>query len=262
VAQSVSPVQLLVQVEPAQVTMFPAHAAAFPGAHAPLLVHVLLVCWPFAQVEPQAVPALAYVQLARDDPLQVPPQAVPAPPHAERPVCGAPLTAVHAPCAPLTSHASHCPVHAWSQQKPSMQKPVPHSSAAVHLCAAPVSFFTQIEPLQYASVAQSPSLAQLVLQLPLAQAYGSHGIPPLLAQLPLPSQTIPATLPPVHELMPHDLPEGANRVHAPVPLQVPSGPHVPASSRGQLPRGGTFSYATGPQVPSAVPLCLREAAQA
>lgn len=40
--------------------------------------------------------------------------------------CGAPVTALHLPTAPGTSHASQLPVQVESQQTPSVQKPLPH----------------------------------------------------------------------------------------------------------------------------------------
>jgi hypothetical protein len=53
--------------------------------------------------------------------------------HAGRVVpCGAPFTGVHVPSEPTTLHASHCPVHAESQQYPSAQAPLPHSASVVH----------------------------------------------------------------------------------------------------------------------------------
>jgi hypothetical protein len=52
--------------------------------------------------------------------------------HAVRPPCGLPVTGVHAPALPTTSHASHCPSHAWLQQTPSMQCPLAHSVPVEH----------------------------------------------------------------------------------------------------------------------------------
>jgi hypothetical protein len=53
--------------------------------------------------------------------------------HGVRAPCGAPATATHAPCAPFASHASHSPVHADAQQKPSTQKPLVHAVAFEHV---------------------------------------------------------------------------------------------------------------------------------
>jgi hypothetical protein len=61
-----------------------------------------------------------------------------APGQAGRPPRGAPFTATHFPRLPTTSHASHCPVHALSQQIPSTQFPDPHSPPAAQ--AVPFCF--------------------------------------------------------------------------------------------------------------------------
>lgn len=42
--------------------------------------------------------------------------------HPGREPCGAPVTGEHCPSVPATSQASHWPVHAWSQHRPSTQK--------------------------------------------------------------------------------------------------------------------------------------------
>ena len=62
---------------------------------------------------------------------------VPEPVHAERAmplVFGwtVPLTGMHVPLLPRTSHAWHCPPHALLQQTPSTQLPEPHWLPAVH----------------------------------------------------------------------------------------------------------------------------------
>jgi hypothetical protein len=53
--------------------------------------------------------------------------------HASRLPWGAPFTGVHVPFASTRSHASHCPLHAPSQQTPSTQKPDEHWLAFVHV---------------------------------------------------------------------------------------------------------------------------------
>jgi hypothetical protein len=55
--------------------------------------------------------------------------------------CGAPLTPEHFPSTPLTSHASHCPVHAPSQHTPSTQYPEAQSPLAAQVWP---SCFTQL----------------------------------------------------------------------------------------------------------------------
>ena len=72
-------------------------------------------------------------------PSQVPPQAEPSLAQAGFPLRGAPETGAHVPTEPGTSHASHCPLHARSQQTPSVQAPLPHWPAAVQ--ATPGAFF-------------------------------------------------------------------------------------------------------------------------
>jgi hypothetical protein len=61
--------------------------------------------------------------------------------------CGAPTTATHVPCDIDTSHASHSPVHAAEQQKPSAQKPLVHAVAFVHDAPFPCRF-AHTPPLQ------------------------------------------------------------------------------------------------------------------
>src|SRR5205814_4840954 len=46
--------------------------------------------------------------------------------------CGPPVTGVHVPSLPLTSHASHWPSQALSQHSPSTQWPAAHSVELVH----------------------------------------------------------------------------------------------------------------------------------
>ncbi len=53
--------------------------------------------------------------------------------HAERVPCGNPVTGVHVPSLPVTLHASHWPSQALSQQAPSMQRPLAHSSFVPHV---------------------------------------------------------------------------------------------------------------------------------
>jgi hypothetical protein len=62
----------------------------------------------------------------------------PAPEHAERDPCGEPLTALHVPTLPVTSHAAHCELQPVSQHTPSTQKLDAHSVEMVH--AAPFGF--------------------------------------------------------------------------------------------------------------------------
>jgi len=68
-----------------------------------------------------------YVQPAGWTPSQLPPQTVPSEAQALRAPCGAPVAGEQVPTLPATSHASHCPPQARSQQNPSAQEPVAHS---------------------------------------------------------------------------------------------------------------------------------------
>ena len=81
---------------------------------------------PHVALDPGNVHALAVV------PSHVGPQLVPAPApvHAPRVPWGMPSTVTHVPSFPVTSHASHFPPHALSQQSPSTQLPETHSREA------------------------------------------------------------------------------------------------------------------------------------
>ena len=75
----------------------------------------------------QEIESLGYVQAAGWAPSQLPPQSVPSEAQAARVPCGAPVAGEHVPTLPATSHASHWPPHARSQQAPSTHAPVAHS---------------------------------------------------------------------------------------------------------------------------------------
>jgi hypothetical protein len=91
----------------------------------------------------QLVLESGYAHAAALAPLQAPPHA-PLPLQAVRAPCGGPLTATHRPTLPWTSHASHWPLQARSQQKPSAQVPLAHSFAAAQ--AYPSAFFDTQAP--------------------------------------------------------------------------------------------------------------------
>ena len=78
---------------------------------------------------------LIEAHLVRSAPSQAAWQA-PDPEQAVRAPCTAPATATHVPTLPPTSHASHWPVQALSQQTPSTQLPEPHSAPDVHVVAS------------------------------------------------------------------------------------------------------------------------------
>ena len=116
---------------------------------------------------PHMVWSLGKVQLARFEPSQVPAHT-PLPPQARRPAWGAPVTAVHAPSEPGTSHASHCPPQAVLQHTPSMQLPVAHSALVVQPMPAGMRV-THVPAWQRRPVEQSPSVEHRV-----RQAVGPH----------------------------------------------------------------------------------------
>jgi hypothetical protein len=67
--------------------------------------------------------------------------------HGARIPCGFPVTGTQVPGLACVSHAWHSPVHAESQQRPSTQNPLEHSSPFVHAVPPPV-FFVHVVPLQ------------------------------------------------------------------------------------------------------------------
>jgi hypothetical protein len=74
----------------------------------------------------QAVAEPGKAQASRVAPSQAPAQEEPSVAQAVRAPWGAPVTAAQLPTLPATSHASHWPVHAVSQQTPSTQEPLAH----------------------------------------------------------------------------------------------------------------------------------------
>jgi hypothetical protein len=134
----VSVAQLALHAAPSEAHVrLPGQAAGVPAAHVPDPLQTLVVRVLPEHVEPQEVVAIGYVQAAVFVPSHAPLQAPTGPPsdpaQTGRAPCGVPPTGQHVPSWSGTSHASHCPVHAWSQQKPSTQLPLAHWSAAVQL---------------------------------------------------------------------------------------------------------------------------------
>ena len=76
-----------------------------------------------------------YAQAFRAPPSHAPPHDDPSVAQAARPPRGAPTTGEQTP-APL--QASHCPLHAVSQQTPSTQWPVPHCVSPEHDPPCPI----------------------------------------------------------------------------------------------------------------------------
>lgn len=99
------------------------------------------------------------VQLVRLVPSQAPPHVEPSLAHGARTPRGDPTTGVHVPSAPATSHASHWPVHAVSQQKPSMHTLETHCVAVEQ--GEPLGRRSwQVPAEQNCVIAQSPSTEQ------------------------------------------------------------------------------------------------------
>lgn len=99
----------------------------------------------------------------------LPPSSAPPPRHAARVPCGAPVTVVHVPMLPPTSHAWHCPVHPVLQHTPSMHTPLAHWLLVSH--EVPLAAVVPHVPrLHVAGDAQSVFVAHVVAQLPLSHA--------------------------------------------------------------------------------------------
>jgi hypothetical protein len=73
----------------------------------------------------------------------------------------------------------------------------------------PLDFFSHLPALHHASVAQSPSTAQLIVHMPpasplAAHVYGSQSVPAGASlQFPMPSHSSPRTRVPMHCAGPH-----------------------------------------------------------
>jgi hypothetical protein len=162
-------------------------------------------------------------------PSQEPPQLEPSLAQATRLPCGASpaVSAVQVPWLPGTSHAWHWPLQAVSQQKPSVQWPLPHWSSLVQTAVGPGSFFgrQRCRSLQKADDEQSASPLHSTLQaVPAAsQANGPQEMPVTDAQAPSALQlTATVATPLVHDAGAHCvLPPGKSHDVALVPSQVP-----------------------------------------
>jgi hypothetical protein len=95
------------------------------AGHWPVPAHVAAsVSSPVAQLAlRQEVSPAGYAQAVAELPSQAPPHDEPSLVHAARVPTGAPVTLAQWPSG---LHAWHCPVHASSQQTPSVQKPLVH----------------------------------------------------------------------------------------------------------------------------------------
>jgi hypothetical protein len=116
------------------------------------------------------------VQLVALVPSQVAAQ-VPLPGHADRVPRGPPdVSVVQVPRDAGRLHASHWPVQALSQQTPSWQKPLAHSSGALPLHATPIISLSRQTPAeQYCPLGQRWVLSQLPLHWSVPQTYGVQG---------------------------------------------------------------------------------------
>jgi hypothetical protein len=119
---------------------------------------------------------------------------------------------VHVPALPETSHASHWPAQALSQQTPSTQWPLPHSLSALHVVAsgllqvpAPFALHTNGEvhdateqhtPLVQCPLAHSPSPPHTVPSTPFVTHVPAQWYP--VAQ-----SALEAHVPLLHAVAPH-----------------------------------------------------------
>ena len=94
-------------------------------------LHVRAVRSESAHDGPHPVSAPANEHESPTCPAQAPPHSVPSPAQVRVP-CGAPATTVHVPGV-VPSHASHGPVQAVLQQKPSTHEPLAHSAFAAQV---------------------------------------------------------------------------------------------------------------------------------
>ena len=112
--------------------------------------------------ERQRTSVRGYTQVARNVPSQAPPQPVPSSVQAARDPRGVPATAPQTPGLAASSQASHWPVQAALQQRPSAQFPLTHWPPGVQ--AAPSNRVPSHidELLQNAAPTQSESPTQVV----------------------------------------------------------------------------------------------------
>lgn len=110
-----------------------------PETQAPRPSHVEGDSRPPLHLEPHALVAGASLHAEGFVPSHAPPHCEGSPAHGVRLPRGAPTAGTHLPSVPDSAHASHCPVHADSQQTPSTQKPLSHSRPSVQ--AAPAFCF-------------------------------------------------------------------------------------------------------------------------
>ena len=116
--------------------------------------------------------------------------------------CGAPVTLVHEPTLPGTSHAWHWPLQAWLQQNPSAQWAFLHALESVQ--AAPSSSLPMHwPPEQYEPAAQSLSPVQVELQAVAPQPYTPHAWVWRAGHEPPPHDAANVSTPALHEAPRH-----------------------------------------------------------
>jgi hypothetical protein len=158
------------------------------------------------------------------------------------------------------SHASHWPVHALSQHTPSAQNPLVQASAERH--ALPFEpFGVHVPALHHAEEAHWELVTHDVVHPPFEQRNGAHStLAPFEAHVPAPSHSWPRATVPWQTPTPQETPAGVAARHAPAPLHCPSAPQ--STPEGAQSLRGSVPSREGPQVPSATPLCLSDAAHA
>jgi hypothetical protein len=147
-----------------------------------------------------------YPQDAALEPSQVPPQPDPSSAHAGRAPCGAPeVSVVHVPANGATSHASHWPEQARSQQNPSAQMFDAHCESNEHeLPSGCFGTHWRVAPSQRLPMLQSASAAQVVLHAVVPQTYAPHDCVVTAGQEPLPAQLAASvSIPLLHEAVRH-----------------------------------------------------------
>jgi hypothetical protein len=172
---------------------------------------------PTHDAAPHTVPLPGWVHAFAFVPSQEPPHADPSLAHAARAPCGWPETGTQVPTEPATSQAWHCPSHAWSQQTPSVQKPLAQSD--------PVE---QLPPEARANVAVTDLAASIdTTQAPLPLQLPDH---PVNVHPGAGEADSPTTAPlanSAEQVAPHAMPPGAD-VTSPDPTFVTLSVQVPA----------------------------------
>jgi hypothetical protein len=154
---------------------------------------------------------------------------------------------------PVALQALHAPQALLEQQKPSVQKaPATHSSLIAHV--APSGFLPHVLPTQVFGATQSEFCVHVWRHdvEPLHMNGKQLWLPPPPLQLPAPSHVLASACIDAlvgHDAATHCVPAGHLR-HAPMPLHVPSLPHVEAAETPHWPVGSVAPRSSGEHVPS------------